>query len=54
MPAIRCPHCKKLNTELFDGVRERKRGYVRMRICNDCGKKFSTIERYSKTYSNEK
>ena len=48
MPAIRCPRCKKLNTELFDGKRKRERGYVRMRICNDCGFKFSTVEEYSK------
>ena len=46
MPAIKCPYCRKLNTELTDGIRKRDRGYVRMRICNDCGKKFSTIERY--------
>lgn len=48
MPVLRCPYCRKLDTELFDGKRERTRGYVRMRICKSCGKKFSTIERYSK------
>ena len=47
MRDMRCPRCKKLNTELFDGKRKRKRGYVRVRICNDCGFKFTTIEEYS-------
>lgn len=46
MSAIRCPYCKKLNTELFDGKRKRERGYIRIRICNDCGKKFTTSEEY--------
>lgn len=45
---MRCPYCREMKTELFDGKRERKRGYVRMRICHACGKKFSTVERYSK------
>lgn len=48
MPVMRCPYCRKVNTELFDGKRERERGTVRMRICKDCGRKFSTIEKYSK------
>lgn len=48
MPVMRCPYCRKVNTELFDGKRERERGTVRMRICKECGRKFSTIEKYSK------
>ena len=46
MPKIRCPYCKSVNTGLFDGLRERERGYVRVRICNDCKRKFSTVEQY--------
>lgn len=48
MPKIRCPRCKKLNTVLKDGIRDRQRGYVRMRKCLDCEKIFSTVESYSK------
>ena len=46
MPKIRCPYCKKMNTELWDS-RERDRGHIRYRLCNDCGKKFTTVECYS-------
>lgn len=44
MPMIKCPYCKKLNTKLLDGVRHYKRGYIRIRVCNDCGKRFTTVE----------
>lgn len=47
MPQIRCPYCRSLNTKLKHGKRERERGYIRIRVCKDCGRRFKTIERLS-------
>ena len=52
MPVIKCPYCKSLNTELLDGKRKRDRGYIRVRACKDCGKKYTTKEIYAKPVEN--
>jgi len=52
MPVIKCPYCKSMNTELTDGIRKRERGYIRVRVCNDCGKKYKTKEIYAKPVEN--
>ena len=46
MASIKCPMCRKTNTRMTQGQRERKRGNVRVRECKDCGYRFKTIEKY--------
>lgn len=49
MAQLRCPYCRSCNTDLVDGIRLRRAGYTRRRLCNDCNRKFNTIEEYALT-----
>jgi transcriptional repressor NrdR len=41
---MRCPFCDSAHTRVIDTTRD-ARGIRRRRVCKDCGKRFSTVER---------
>lgn len=40
---MQCPRCRSINQRTTDS-RERFRGWVRSRMCHDCGFRFKTVE----------
>ena len=43
---MKCPYCQSENN-LCTNSRQRDRGRVRHRRCNNCGQTFRTVERYT-------
>ena len=43
---MKCPNCNSESTLVYNS-RQRQRGLVRSRRCQDCGKTFTAVERYS-------
>lgn len=39
-----CPHCTARNTECIDGRQIASGAYRRRRVCNSCGKSWTTYE----------
>ena len=42
---MKCPYCGETDTKVIDTMHETGGGIRRRRECNQCGKRFSTIER---------
>jgi len=42
---MKCPYCSATDTKVVDTMHETNGGIRRCRECNNCGKRFSTIER---------
>ena len=42
---MKCPYCGETNTKVVDTLHESGGGIRRRRECNNCGKRFSTLER---------